>query len=152
MGGTGSQWLVGVTGVRQRGPLRRLLAELGGRAETDPAQCLGGRRWGRARVERGKVPVLSLGRGPVSRGPMGQAWAQHPVLELLERWGLDWDQEAEQWLREGLQRPRGLLKEALCHQTLESRAARSPHGTQQEKKSSGHQEGPRATKSCTKCW
>lgn len=78
MGGTGSQWLVGVTGVRQRGPLRRLLAELGWRAETDPAQCLGGRRWGRARVERGKVPVLSLGRGPVSRGPMGPGMGSAP--------------------------------------------------------------------------
>lgn len=78
MGGTGSQWLVGVTGVRQKGPLRRLLAELGGRAETDPAQCLVGRRWGRARVERGKVPVFSLGRGPGFRDPKGPGVGSTP--------------------------------------------------------------------------
>jgi len=53
--------------VRQRGPLRKLLAELGGRdrrqEETDPAQCLGGEE-----VEEGESGESCGAQGPLREG------------------------------------------------------------------------------------
>lgn len=77
--------------MRQRGPLRRLLAELGGKnrrqEDTDPAQCLGGEEVGQEVGESESGELWCPGSPQ-----RGKAQAQGPQAEQGQAGGQGWAQ------------------------------------------------------------